>query len=236
MLRLWFCKDSRFARITLKPLRSSLDKFISENSLSIALFGLFLLSIIGQSLSGWFAYNRSLQTGHFQEIGFSAYLSTGNFLDGILSNWQAAILQLAVLINFGSALRQKGAAHSRKVESKNYRTLDGHAARRPTLHDWLYANSLSLAFGAMFLAVFLLHILFGAWKHNEDQALQHLPPDSLGAYAMSSEFWFSVFQCWEAEFASIGIYIVLSIFLRQENSSESKPVGASDAQTGGANE
>jgi hypothetical protein len=32
------------------------------------------------------------------------------------------------------------------------------------------------------------------------------------------------------------IYIVLSIFLRQENSPESKPVGASDAQTGGANE
>jgi hypothetical protein len=88
----------------------------------------------------------------------------------------------------------------------------------------------------MFLAVFLLHILFGAWKHNEDQALQHLPPDSLRAYAVSSEFWFSVFQCWEAEFASIGIYIVLSIFLRQENSPESKPVGASDAQTGGANE
>jgi len=52
MLRLWFCKDSRFARIALKPLRSSLEKFISENSLSIALFGLFLLSIIGQSLSG----------------------------------------------------------------------------------------------------------------------------------------------------------------------------------------
>jgi hypothetical protein len=217
-------------------LRSSLEKIVSENSLSIALFGLFLLSMIGQSLSGWFAYNGSRQTGHFQEIGFIAYLGTGNFLDGVLSNWEAAILQLAVLIVFGSALRQKGATHSRKLESKNYRMLDGRIARRMTLHDWLYANSLSLAFGGMFLAAFLLHILFGAWKHNEDQALRHLPPDSLGSYAVSSEFWFSVFQCWEAEFASIGIYIVLSIFLRQENSSESKPVGASDAQTGGANE
>ncbi len=229
------CQGSRSARIAVKLRRSPLEKVISENSLSIALFGLFLLSMIGQSLSGWFAYNRSLQTGHIQEIGFIAYLGTGNFLDGILSNWQAAILQLAVLINFGSALRQKGAAHSRKVESKK-RMLDGRIARRLTLHDWLYANSLSFAFGGMFLAVFLLHILFGAWKHNEDQALRHLPPDSLGVYAVSSEFWFSVFQCWEAEFASIGIYIVLSIFLRQENSPESKPVGASDAQTGGANE
>ena len=88
----------------------------------------------------------------------------------------------------------------------------------------------------MFLVTFLLHLLFGRWKYNEDQALRHLPSISLGAYTSSSSFWFSVFQCWEAEFVAIGIYIVLSIFLRQENSSESKPVDASNEQTGGANE
>lgn len=32
------------------------------------------------------------------------------------------------------------------------------------------------------------------------------------------------------------IYIVLSIFLRQEGSSESKPVGAGNAQTGETND
>jgi len=220
----------------VKRFQSSFQNRLSENSLSIALFGLFLLSIAGQSLSGWLAYNGSLRAGHFHELRFSAYLATGNFLDGVLSNWEAAILQLAVLITFGSVLRQKGAAHSRKVDSNKHRALDRRTARRMTLLDWLYAHSLSLAFGGLFVAAFLLHLLFGAWKHNEDQALRHLPPTSLGSFASSSEFWYSVFQCWEAEFASIGIYIVLSIFLRQENSSESKPVGASDAQTGGANE
>ncbi len=46
----------------------------------------------------------------------------------------------------------------------------------------------------------------------------------------------SVFQCWEAEFSAIGLYVVLSIFLRQEGSPESKPVGAGNEQTGGTNE
>jgi len=217
-------------------MRSTLGSSVAENSLSIALFALFLVCICGQSLSGWFAYNQSLQSGHFPQIGFSAYLATGNFLDGLLSNWQAAILQLAVLIAFGSVLRQKGAAHSRKAGSENHRTLGRQFGIRSTPRDWLYAHSLSLAFIGMFLAAFLLHLLFGAWQYNEDQALRHLPPSSLVSYAGSSGFWFSVFQCWEAEFASIGIYIVLSIYLREDNSSESKPVGASNAQTGGANE
>ncbi len=79
-------------------------------------------------------------------------------------------------------------------------------------------------------------MLFGEKKYNEDQALRHLPPVSLGSYAGSSSFWFSVFQCWEAEFLVIGVYIVLTIFLRQDHSSESKPVGASNEQTGGSNE
>ena len=161
---------------------------------------------------------------------------TGNFLDGVFSNWQAAILQLAVLIAFGSVLRQKGAAHSRKVGSVNHRTLEWKFRTRPTVKEWLYANSLSLAFLTMFVATFVLHMLFGEWKYNEDQAFRHLSPVSFSSYAGSSDFWSSVFECWEAEFSAIGIYIFLSIFLRQERSSESKPVDASNEQTGGSNE
>ena len=91
-----------------------LKKFVSDDSMSIALFALFLVCVIGQAVSGWLAYDDWLQAAHFQEIAFRAYLATGNFLDGMFSNWQAAILQLGVLIAFGTVLRQKGAAHSRK--------------------------------------------------------------------------------------------------------------------------
>ncbi len=214
----------------------TVKKVVSDDSMSVALFSLFLVCAAGQSLSGWFAYDAALQAEHFHEIAFGAYLGTGNFLDGMFSNWEAAVLQLAVLIAFGSVLRQRGAAHSRKAGSRNHRTLEWNWGPRPTAKEWIYANSLSLAFFGMFAATFVLHMLFGEKKYNEDQALRHLPPVSLGSYAGSSSFWFSVFQCWEAEFLAIGIYIVLSIFLRQEHSSESKPVGASNEQTGESNE
>ena len=181
-------------------------------------------------------YNGSLQAGHFAEISLAVYLGTGSFLDGIFSNWQAAILQLAVLIAFSSVLRQKGAAHSRKTDFLSHRTLDWKLGPRETLNEWVYANSLSLAFFTMFVTTFVLHLWLGEWKYNEDRTLRHLPPTSFGSYAGSPDFWFTVFQCWQAEFAGIGIYIVLSIFLRQESSSESKPVGASDEQTGEVNE
>jgi hypothetical protein len=214
----------------------ALKQVISNDSMSIALFSLFLACAVGQGLSGWKAYNSSLKDGHLPPIGLGPYLCTGNFLDGTFSNWQAAVLQLAVLIAFGAVLRQKGAAHSRKSTSENHRTLEWNIRAQPTLGRWIYANSLSLAFLGMFVTTFGLHVLFGTWKYNEDQALRHLPPVSVGSYAASSSFWFSVFQCWEAEFFAIGIYIVLSIFLRQEGSSESKPVDATNEQTGGTNE
>lgn len=211
-------------------------KFVRNDSMSIALFGLFLVCAIGQSVTGWFAFNESLRKGLFTEMAFADYLRTGNFLDGIFSNWQAAILQLAVLITFGTVLRQKGSVHSLKTKGPNHRRLNWKLGLRPTMRQWLYANSLSLAFIGMFLVTFMLHLLFGEWKYNEDQGLRHLPAISLGSYAASSNFWFSVFQCWEAEFWAIGIYMVLSIFLRQENSPESKPVEASNEETGEANE
>ncbi len=220
----------------MRVLWSSLKKVLSEDSMSILLFSLFLICVSSQCVSGWFAYNHALQEEHFRPIAFGTYLRTGNFLDGIFSNWQAAILQLTVLISFGSVLRQKGAAHSRKTEATSHRTLSWKFSLRPTVHEWLYANSLSLAFLGMFIVSFLLHGLFGEWKYNENLALRHLSTISLGSYVGSPSFWFSVFQCWEAEFAVIGIYIVLSIFLRQENSPESKPVQATDEQTGGSNE
>lgn len=214
----------------------ALKQFVKNDSMSIVLFVLFLVCVAGQGLSGWLAYNKSLESAHFRQIPFWAYLATGNFLDGIFSNWQAAVLQLFVLIAFGAVLRQKGATHSRKMASSNHRTVSWKFGPRPTPREWLYANSLSLAFFGMFAATFLLHALFGELKYNEDQALRHLPPTSFSDYAGSSSFWFSVLQCWEAEFSVIAIYIVLSIFLRQENSPESKPVGAGDEETGHAND
>jgi hypothetical protein len=208
--------------------RSPVARFFHDNGLSLALFALFAASIAGQAATGFRAYNAAQDAAKLAKVGFAAYLGTGNFLDGVFSNWQAAVLQLAVLITFGAVLRQKGATHSKQPGDDRDEGDGGHG--------WVYAHSLSLAFTAMFVVTFGLHLIFGQWKNNEDLALQHLPAIDLGTYWSSAGFWFSCFECWEAEFALIGIYVVFSIFLRQQASPESKPVTASDDQTGGAND
>ena len=45
-------------------------------------------------------------------------------------------------------------------------------------------------------------------------------------------FWFEALQNWQSEFLAIGSMVVLSIFLRQKGSPESKPVDSPHAQTG----
>jgi hypothetical protein len=214
----------------------SFGQFLRDDSMSVALFGLFAVCIAAQSVSGSLAYDASLRQGGFRPIGWVGYLTTGDFLDGVFANWQAAILQLAVLVAFSSVLHQQGAAHSKKEEAggseADPRTFNFRFQRRESLGRWLYANSLSLTLFADFVVIFVLHAIFGLRRQNELLMLRHLPPVKAGSYLASGDFWVSVFQTWEAEFFAIGLYIVMSIFLRQESSPESKPVGSSNAHTG----
>jgi hypothetical protein len=52
-------------------------------------------------------------------------------------------------------------------------------------------------------------------------------------YLLTPRFWFESFQNWQSEFLAIGAMIVLSIYLRQRGSSQSKPVAAPHGETGG---
>ena len=51
-------------------------------------------------------------------------------------------------------------------------------------------------------------------------------------YLATSQMWFESFQNWQSEFLSIAAVVVLSIFLRQRGSPESKPVSAPHSETG----
>jgi len=48
----------------------------------------------------------------------------------------------------------------------------------------------------------------------------------------TSHFWFESFQNWQSEFLAIGAMVILSIFLRQKGSPESKPVDSPHSETG----
>jgi hypothetical protein len=205
---------------------------VKDNSLSIVLFALFAVTICAQSFVSWRMQNETLAAHGRASVGYWDNLCSGTFLEGLASNWQAAFLQLASLIVFSSFFYQRGAAHSRDpLKVKNERMRRELAAR----FSWFYRNSLFLAFLLLFVLSLALHIVFGAGASNEERALTGRPPISIATFLLSARFWSTTLQTWQAEYLAIAIFVVLSIFLRQQDSAESKPVESSNETTGEAN-
>lgn len=206
-------------------------QWLADHSLSLSFVFLFAVALAGQSIAGHANYNSTRALYRFPPVDYAAYLRTGDFFDGLFVNWQAALLQLGCLIVFGRKFREKGAAHSLKPKEEENAKKKNEGNDRP----WIYRNSLSLAFALLFALSFIAHLFFGAMKYNDRLALIHKPPIGTGLFSVESAFWFSNCQTWEAEFAAIAIYVILSVYLRQQGSPESKPVDSSDKQTGETN-
>jgi len=204
---------------------------IRDNSLSIILFVLFVACISGDGFAGWRLQNEALAAHGQASIGFWQFLSTGVFLEGLASNWQAAILQLGSLVLFSSFLYQRGAPHSLKPRKAKHE----EGWRKAGHFTWSYRHSLVLAFLLLFLLSIALHVVFGAKAYNETRALAGQPPFSIWAFMLSAKFWSTTLQTWQAEYLAIALYVVLTIFLRQQDSPESKPVESSNKATGEAN-
>ena len=96
----------------------------------------------------------------------------------------------------------------------------------------LYGHSLAIAFGLMFAMSFVLH-LSGSWRRElAERALRGEAPIPLMDYLTESQFWFESFQNWQSEFLAVLALVLLSIWLRQDGSPQSKPVEAPHSQTG----
>lgn len=217
-----------------------LENFFKDYSLLVVFGVLFVVFLIGQALAGELAYNHTRAAHGLPVVSYWRYTTTGNFLEGMFANWQAALLQLGALILFAVFLRTKGAPHSIRPEksAKQQKAEERRKqkSRPKRAKSWIYRNSLSLAFMGLFLVCFVLDLLAATSAYNEQGALTHRAPVSVAAYLASSRFWFQTFQTWEAEFMAIGLYVALSIFLRQEGSPESKPVASKNDTTGKTNE
>ena len=96
----------------------------------------------------------------------------------------------------------------------------------------LYENSLSIALLALFVFSFIMHAVGGASAYNQEQLEHGGTPVSVPGYLATPRFWFESFQNWQSEFLAIGAMIVLSIYLRQRSSSQSKPVASPHGKTG----
>ncbi|HZH10011.1 MAG TPA: DUF6766 family protein [Microvirga sp.] len=217
-------------------------QFLRDNGLSITLFALFLLSLVGQALTGWRAHAEELRLHELPAIGFLTYLGSGHFISAVFENWESEFLQMAAYVVLTVFLFQKGASESKKPDEENPEDESPSAHRKDPNAPWpvhrgglllkLYSHSLSIALVTLFLASFWLH-LAGSTRRMNEEALQHQnPPQTMIGTLAEPEFWYESFQNWQSEFLSIGVLLILGIYLREHGSPESKPVAAPHAMTG----
>jgi hypothetical protein len=218
--------------------------FFRENGLAIVWLGLFFLSFIaGQTVFGHMEYNEDQREHRRPEVTFTQYLSTAHFVEATMENWESEFLQMFMFVVLTSFLYQKGSAESKKLYQKEPVDRDPRNSRSKKDAPWpvrrgglvlrIYENSLSLAFLILFLACFWLHAASGARNYNEEQS-EHGQTEKVTTlqYVGTSRFWFESLQNWQSEFLAVGMMVVLSIWLRQRGSPESKPVDAPHEQTG----
>lgn len=217
-----------------------MKRFIYNNSLSIVFFIFFIGSFIGQIYTGFIHYNQeNIQEG-FTTISFTSYLQSGHFLQATFENWESEFFQMGLFVILTIWLRQKGSSESKKCDEKEEVDREPNPnkkdapwpVRKGGFILWLYKHSLSIALFSLFILCFIFHFYGSLKDENEILIKKHLPLVSPSEYIWSSRFWFESFQNWQSEFLSIFALVVLSIYLRQKGSPQSKPVDASHAETG----
>ena len=208
--------------------------FFRDNGLTIALMTMFLVSAVGMILAGHASYNEELREHGASAIGLFAYLGSGNFLSALFENWESEFLQMAVYVILTALLFQRGSAESRDPDDPDRPDdeLPPALHRRHPILSWLYSNALGLVLAVLFVVSFSLHWWSSYVAANEEAARHGGELVSFGAYFLDAQLWFESFQNWQSEFLSTAVLVVLSIFLRHQGSPESKPVAASNAETG----
>ncbi|HEY3404153.1 MAG TPA: DUF6766 family protein [Ohtaekwangia sp.] len=213
--------------------------FFSTNGLSIVVFVLMFVFWIAQFFTGWHAKNNELAEEGEQLLSASAYFRSGHFIQSTFENWESEFLQMALYVLLTVSLYQKGSAESKDPDQKE--EVDREPKSRPDA-PWpvkrgglwlkLYSYSLSIAFGLLFLLSFVFHFYGSLRDQNEENSNKGKPLESWTEYIRGSRFWFESFQNWQSEFLAVGSIVVLSIWLRQKGSPESKPVDAAHDETG----
>lgn len=218
-----------------------IGRFFRDNGLVLFMFGLFVIFTVGLSITGYLQNNEELQTHQQATESYTEYIRSGGFVEAIFENWESEFLQMAALVIATIFLYQKGAADSRKLRGKEdidtssrYSIIQAHGWRKKgrAIGKALYANSLSIALIVLFLVSFALHAFGGTAARNEEASYHNEEQVGVAEYVRSSQFWFESFQNWQSEFLAVGTLLLLSVYLRQRRSPESKPVGESNQATG----
>ena len=217
---------------------------LREHSLTLAFVVLLVLALVGQALTGQASYNEAARDSGLPTLRLVEYLTSSQFTVDVAENWQSEYLQFLLYILLTVWLLQKGSPESKPLdragrESDEDQKVGPYAADDSpawaSAGGWrtaLLSRSLGLVMAAVFLASWCAQFVAGRSAYNADQIQDLQDPLSWSEYLHAPDFWNRTFQNWQSEFLAVASMVVLSIYLRERGSPESKPVGESHSATG----
>jgi hypothetical protein len=219
-------------------------RFLYENGLTLTFGAIFLAALVLESIAGWLSYNVDQAEHASPEIGFLRYVSSSSFAVAVTENWQSEYLQFTLYIFLTVWLLQKGSPESKPLgehgrESDAQERLRHHAEERSPnwakaggLRTFLYSNSLVVVMLAIWIGSWLAQSITGRVEYNAQRLEHQVGTISWLHYLGTASFWERTLQNWQSEFLAVGSAAILSVYLRQRGSPESKAVGAPHDQTG----
>jgi hypothetical protein len=90
------------------------------------------------------------------------------------------------------------------------------------MRRFLRENSLSIVMFGLFFVFLLAQSLTGWRTANQENQEHHQPTESYVGYLGSGSFAEATFENWESEFLQMAGFVLLTVFLRQKGSPESK--------------
>ena len=221
-----------------------MKRFLRDNGLTLAFALLLVLALVGQAVSGVAEYNNQAVVDGVDQISLLQYLGTSDFGVDVAENWQSEYLQFLLYIFLTVWMIQRGSPESKTPDDIGRESderqkvgafVEPDSPRWAKAGGWrlaVYSRSLGLVMGGIFLASWLAQSIAGQSAYNEEQLRQLEQPVTWVGYITSADFWNRTTQNWQSEFLSVASMVVLSVYLRQRGSPESKPVGSAHSATG----
>jgi hypothetical protein len=223
---------------------SGIGALLEENSLGLFFALIFLLSLVAQAFVGTAFFNHEQLSEGLEPVGVGDYVLSSAYWVDITENWQSEFLQFLLFITATVWFVQKGSPESKEVEKagresdkdqKVGRYVQDESPSWARAGGWrlsVYSHSLALVMGTLFLGSWLAQSLGGAVAYSEEQLRDLQDPVTWTEYLLLPDFWSRTIQNWQSEFLAVLAMVVLSIYLRERGSPESKPVGSAHQSTG----
>ncbi len=225
---------------TRNPMRQALR----NHGLTLAFSAMLLVALVTQALTGQALYNQEAAQSGLPGMALGQYVTSSHFTVDVAENWQSEYLQFLLYILLTVWLVQKGSPESKELDKagresdKEQKVAQFSQPDSPAwarVRGWrltLYSRSLGLTMGAIFALSWTAQLVAGRSAYNSEQLQALEDPVGWGQYALSPDFWNRTVQNWQSEFLAVGSMVVLSIYLRERGSPESKPVGEPHSSTG----